>query len=214
MITRSAFVALLVCASLVVVGCRRAAQTPRPAVVSAPDVVEEPPPRSAQQIITAALDVRRRLRDRGESDPFASWGAAEIQSVLAALVDPTVALELATVDPYDSDGDGGPRVESGHRKLSSTIVRDPATRATLSRSLIDAVERSNGMAAMCFNPRHMIAYRHRDTNVSWIICLECLQVQLWIDGRFFESLTIDPTRIAPRLPPSERGNEGESPFVR
>lgn len=142
-----------------------------------------------------------------------TWGEREVDAMLAALSDPAVALELAAVHPYWHATDGGPQVESGHQLRSTVTVTDARARAGLSRGLIDAVERSNGMAAMCFNPRHAVTLTVAGQRVSWIICLECLQIQLWIDGEFSAMVTIDPAALASHLPPSEGIEEPVSPFV-
>jgi hypothetical protein len=210
---RSSFVAMALLAAVTAPACRRASRAqPRDSGADA-----QPAPRDAgwtlaRSIFVRAIESHRRfVEDRRPMRH--TWGEREVEAMLAALSDPAVALELAAVHPYRQATDGGPQVESGHQRLSSSTLTDARARAALGRALIDAVERSNGMAAMCFNPRHAVTLTVAGQKVSWIICLECLQIQLWIDGEFSATVTIESAALASHLPASEGVEEPVSPFV-
>jgi hypothetical protein len=170
---------------------------------------------AASSIFVGALEAHRSsISERTAAQQ--SWGIREVDAMLAALSEPAVALELATLDPDVRPSDGGPQAASGHARRSSVRVTDTASREALARALIDAVAQANAMDSMCFeapersnrltpcfHPRHAVTFAVAGRTVSWIICVDCVKMQVWVDGEFVTAVSIDGPTLANRLPPSE-----------
>jgi hypothetical protein len=170
---------------------------------------------AASSIFVSALEAHRSgIAERTPAQQ--TWAKREVDAMLAALSDPAVALELATLDPDVRPSDGGPQVASGHARRSSVRMTDAASREALARALIAAVAQANAMASMCFedpersdrwtpcfHPRHAVTFVVAGRTVSWIIGVDRVKVQLWVDREFVTDVSIDGAALANHLPASE-----------
>lgn len=66
--------------------------------------------------------------------------------------------------------------------LGRVEVNDPADRHRLVGALWEGVAANDGTRAMCFNPRHAIRVKLLGKTLDFVICFECLQVQV-TEGR-------------------------------
>src|SRR5829696_4569024 len=67
----------------------------------------------------------------------------------------------------------------GWTVLGRTPVTDADTRSALVTALKKGAGENDGIAANCFNPRHGIRATRGDQMVDFVICFECLQVQVY-----------------------------------
>lgn len=73
--------------------------------------------------------------------------------------------------------------------LGSTTVTDPAVRTRLITAFKQGVQASDGTVAGCFNPRHGIRVTTKGVTTEFVICFECLQVQVNSGGTGSSFLT-------------------------
>src|SRR5262249_28902120 len=66
----------------------------------------------------------------------------------------------------------------GWKILGKTTVKDGRTLKSLRAALLKSVEESDGIAAVCFNPRHAIRVTVDKKQVDFIICFECFQMRI------------------------------------
>ena len=86
-----------------------------------------------------------------------------------------------------------PPADAFHRckVLGSTKVTDPAVRTRLIAALKQGVaENVDGMVAGCFNPRHGIRVIVNGQTTDFVICFECLQVEMHSGGAKSSFLTM------------------------
>jgi hypothetical protein len=78
-----------------------------------------------------------------------------------------------------------PPADAFHRwkVLGTTKVTDPAVRTRLISALKQGVaENVDGMVASCFNPRHGLRITANGQTTDFVICFECLQVEMHAGG--------------------------------
>src|SRR5262249_43121519 len=107
-----------------------------------------------------------------------------IPEVAERLLDKAETFELYSLNP---DRRAAQNVEArdgfhGWRVLGKTEVKGEAERKRLTDALRLGAEDNFGMAAACFNPRHGLRLKGGDRTVDLVICFECLQVQVFVDG--------------------------------
>jgi hypothetical protein len=100
--------------------------------------------------------------------------------------------ELFSLDPSMRGWPATPgqSLFNGYRVLGSTIVSDPQTRTEIGAALKAGIRDSNGDEAACFDPRHGIRVTHGATVTDFIVCFECLQVEVWRGGKKIAHLSI------------------------
>jgi hypothetical protein len=96
--------------------------------------------------------------------------------------------ELLSLDPdrvIGKDGNVAPVKNGFHgwKVLGKTEVKGRAERKWLADALRLGAEDNFGMAAACFIPRHGLRLEGGGRKVDLVICFECLQVQVFIDGK-------------------------------
>jgi hypothetical protein len=83
----------------------------------------------------------------------------------------------------------------GYKVLGKTTVTDAAVRKKLVAALKKGVEDNDGAAAGCFNPRHGIRVTRDGKTADFVICFECLFVQVHVGGKLEKGLrTTDSPR--------------------
>jgi hypothetical protein len=72
----------------------------------------------------------------------------------------------------------------GWKVLGKETIDIPEIR----KKLVDALEKGvaenqdKGIVVKCFNPRHGIRVKHNGKAADFVICFECLQVKVYVDG--------------------------------
>jgi hypothetical protein len=91
-------------------------------------------------------------------------------------------IELYSLDPSRSDEK--PKDDfHGWKVLGKTTVKSADTLKTLVAALKKGVAENEGIVAGCFNPRHGIRVTHDGKTVDFVICFECYQVAVYVDGK-------------------------------
>jgi hypothetical protein len=111
-----------------------------------------------------------------------------IPDVIERLFDKAALFELYSLDPERKIGADGKilEVKNGFHDwqvLGKTEVKAGAERARLVAALRESAEDNFGMAAACFNPRHGLRLKSGGQSVDLVICFECLQVQVFVNGK-------------------------------
>jgi hypothetical protein len=78
----------------------------------------------------------------------------------------------------------------GWKVLGRTAVKDKEKCKRLAAALRRGVEESEGVAAACFNPRHGLRVIRDGKPVDFVICFECLQVQVFEGNRSLKGFLI------------------------
>lgn len=116
-----------------------------------------------------------------------------------AILDKAEQYQLISLDPSPGDLDReGPakgrekdnKVERFHgwTMLGQTLIKD-AERKKVRAALTKGIEENDGSVASCFNPRHGLRASHDNKTVELVICFECLQIQVYVDGKMTGVLT-------------------------
>jgi hypothetical protein len=103
------------------------------------------------------------------------------------LFDKAETFELFSLNPEPKRGKDGDVVDEkegfhGWQVLGKTEVKKEAERKRLADALRLGAEDNFGIAAGCFNPRHGLRLKGGGKSVDLVICFECLQVQVFVDG--------------------------------
>ncbi len=90
------------------------------------------------------------------------------------------AFQLLSLDPSYLGTEQRPNDFHNWNALGSTPIT-PVDRAKLTELLIASVPENPGAIAACFNPRHGIRVMHKNQQIHFVICFECLQIYWYID---------------------------------
>lgn len=71
----------------------------------------------------------------------------------------------------------------GYKILGSTQVRDAVTRERLVTALEKGIAANEGTIGACFNPRHGIHVKKGKEYTDFVICFECLQIEIYGTGQ-------------------------------
>jgi hypothetical protein len=71
----------------------------------------------------------------------------------------------------------------GWQVLAVTLVKEKKDRMELLEAMRSGVKENEGMVADCFNPHHGIRLRNGAVTTDLVICFQCLQVQVFKDGK-------------------------------
>jgi hypothetical protein len=111
-----------------------------------------------------------------------------IPEAVERLLDKADTFELYSLNPdrrIDKDGKVVPVKDDFHgwQVLGKTEVKGEAKWKQLTDALRLGAEDNFGMAAACFIPRHGIRLKGGGKTVDLVICFQCLQVQVFTDGK-------------------------------
>jgi hypothetical protein len=96
-----------------------------------------------------------------------------------AILEKAARFELLSLDPKTHDED--PTIGfHGWKVLGKAVVDDAAIAKKLVVALKQGAEESDGAAAGCFHPRHGIHVTHNGKSADFVICFECLSVNLYV----------------------------------
>jgi hypothetical protein len=103
------------------------------------------------------------------------------------LLQKSESFELYSLEPARKSDQDGKGVEDkdgfhGWRVLGKTELKDKADRKRLAEALRQGAEDNFGTQAKCFNPRHGIRLKGDGKVIDLVICFECLQVKVFVDG--------------------------------
>jgi len=108
------------------------------------------------------------------------------------------AVEVLSLDPDAGRADPRPGEAVRFHEwmvLGSTTVNGRDAVARLVGRVEGAVTEATVLdEALCFRPRHGLRARAKDTVVELVICYECRQLNVYVDGRFRKHC---PTKPAP-----------------
>jgi hypothetical protein len=112
----------------------------------------------------------------------------KIPEVVERLLQKAEEFEVYSLDPaakFDKDAKAAAEKDGFHgwKVLGKTAVKEEAARKRLADALRLGAEDNFGMAAACFIPRHGLRLKGGGKTVDLVICFECLQVQVFVDGQ-------------------------------
>jgi hypothetical protein len=109
--------------------------------------------------------------------------ASKLPSAAKSILENADQIELLSIDPGHPERDEPPPNGDYYswKVLGRTTIEDSDTR----NSIVSAVERGieeEGMPAKCFDPRHAIHASHKGKTVDLLICFQCKQILVYLDG--------------------------------
>lgn len=118
----------------------------------------------------ALYSTRPSTPPKSELPPEAVQALQESQQMTLYSIDP---------DPQNphSPGDG---LFHGYGVLGHTDVSNSAARQRVAREIQQAVAASDGVAYMCFNPRHGVRVTRGSTTFDFLICFECEAIYTFV----------------------------------
>lgn len=108
--------------------------------------------------------------------------AGELPAPLQATLEKGGEFHLFSLRPARVEKTDGALHFHGWEVIGRTSVRDEAQRKKLVAALKTGVEENQGIGAACFRPRHGIRITEQGKTTDFIICFECFQVQVVVDG--------------------------------
>lgn len=129
-----------------------------------------------------------------------------VACLLAGCGSSTQAPDYASADRftlYSIDGNVAPSAENapddaphfhGYPILGKVDLDSASDRRALVDALYDGIAASDGTAAACFIPRHAIRVVEGDHVTDYVICFECLAIEIYAGGQ----QTNEQTTAAPR----------------
>jgi hypothetical protein len=111
-----------------------------------------------------------------------------IPEVVERLFDKAEMFELFSLDPKLGSAKEGKGVKGkdyfyGWQVLGKTEVKGEAERKRLADALQSGAEDNHGAVEKCFIPRHGVRLKGGGKTVDLVICFECLQVEVFVDGK-------------------------------
>jgi hypothetical protein len=111
-----------------------------------------------------------------------------IPDVVLKLFAKADSFELYSLDPERKPGAQEKPVEGkdgfhGWKVLGKIALNDEARRKKLADALRQGAEDNFGMVAGCFIPRHGLRLKGEGKTVDLVICFQCLQVNVFVDGK-------------------------------
>jgi hypothetical protein len=135
-------------------------------------------------LVVAAVSTSARPADEG---PHKVPEAAKV------ILDKAETFELISLDPVKPDKK--PKEDfHGWKVLGKTRVADAAARKKLVAAFEKGVNEYKGGPAKCFMPRHGIRVSHAGKTADFVICFECYQTQVTVNGKR------EPTFLVSRSP--------------
>jgi hypothetical protein len=119
-----------------------------------------------------------------------------IPEAAAAALARAETLELLSLSP-ERPREKPPDDFHGWKVLGRAAVKDRETCKGLVAALRRGAEESEGVAAACFNPRHGLRVTHDGKAVDFVICFECLQVQVFEGNRSLKGFLISDSPQPP-----------------
>jgi len=89
---------------------------------------------------------------------------------------------VTTDDATTSEGSTTKELFHGFTVLGKLEITDSDKRVEVMRSLLRAIERSDGKVASCFWPRHGIRVVENSKTIDYVICFQCLRLEIHEDG--------------------------------
>jgi hypothetical protein len=71
----------------------------------------------------------------------------------------------------------------GYEVRGRKLLKDKQDRQKLVEAFEKGAKDNKGVSDRCFNPRHGLRVTHNKKTVEFLICFECLQVQVYVDGK-------------------------------
>ncbi|MGE3806016.1 MAG: hypothetical protein AB7K24_15190 [Gemmataceae bacterium] len=112
----------------------------------------------------------------------AQTSADTIPAPAQTALDKGAKLELFALSPDPEEGKNAKEAFHGYKVLNKTTL-EGGDKSKIAAAFKKAVAANQGKAAFCFNPRHGIRVVHDKKTVDFLICFECFQVHLFIDGK-------------------------------
>jgi hypothetical protein len=108
--------------------------------------------------------------------------AGELPAPLQAALEKGGEFHLFSIRPARVEKTDGAIHFHGWEVIGRTSIRDEEKRKKLVGVLKKGVEENQGIGAACFRPRHGIRITEAGKTTDFIICFECFQVQVMVDG--------------------------------
>jgi hypothetical protein len=108
--------------------------------------------------------------------------AGELPAPLQAALEKGGEFHLFSLRPARVKTGEGALHFHGWEVIGRTSIRDEDRRKKLVAALKTGVAENQGMGGACFRPRHGIRITEQGKTTDFIICFECYQVQVVVDG--------------------------------
>ena len=110
----------------------------------------------------------------------------------ASVFDAAEELEIFTIQStMETQGEPFPPdtiLLQGHRVVASAIVKDSAQRQEITRIVNSGID-PDTFPASCFIPRHALRAKRAGKVVELVICYQCQQIQIFVNGSRIETIT-------------------------
>lgn len=104
-----------------------------------------------------------------------------------AVVEHPSSVTLYSLEPYSLDlpNEKGRKLFNGYTTLGQTQITEPSRRQFVTSIVYDGIARIDPHHArpLCFNPRHAIRYVQAKRTIDVVMCFECHQMQVFLDGK-------------------------------
>jgi hypothetical protein len=126
----------------------------------------------------------------GRADEVPGQGENKIPAAVREALDKAEGVTLLSLDPDEKAGVGAPVQFHDWKVLGKTEVKDKAARAKLIAALVKGANQKGVEAAKCFEPRHGLQFTRGGKTVDLVICFQCSQVRVYVNGSRGEGFLI------------------------
>jgi hypothetical protein len=103
---------------------------------------------------------------------------------------------LLSVDPHlpqeQLDTAERNKQQAEYPVLGKLKIEQSSDRKALLDALRDSIQLSDGLAAACFEPRHILRVMIDGKRRDYVICFACSQVSIWEEGKEIDGAPICP----------------------
>jgi hypothetical protein len=110
--------------------------------------------------------------------------ANKLPSAAKSILEKADQIELLSIDPGHPERDEPPPKGDyyGWKVLGKTVIEDKDTQKSIHSALEQGIA-EGGWPPACFDPRHAIHASDNGKTVDLLICFECKQILVYLDGQ-------------------------------
>src|SRR5262245_16210456 len=116
------------------------------------------------------------------ASPLLAQEKKELPAAVKEILEKAEQIELLSLDPK-AKKENTENAFHSWKVLGKTTIKEKEDRTKVLNAVHKGIADNKGLAALCFIPRHGLRASHGGKTAELIICFECLQIQVFLDGK-------------------------------
>ncbi len=138
-----------------------------------------------------------------DEGPYRNTDEVELSAEVRSVLESSDSFKLLALHPSpdtmrkEEESPAAAASLHGYEILGSYQIDSATDRRSAVEAIYEGIVANPGIAAGCFNPRHGVVAKKGSDVVDLVICLECLQIQVYLNGTKVDGVltTEDPGTI-------------------